>query len=49
MIAHSWECYPITRQHSRPVRIVIPRYYFWKSAKWVKRIEFSRDVLPLRA
>lgn len=45
-IAHSWEGYPITRQHGGPVRIVIPRYYFWKSAKWVKRIEFSRDDKP---
>ena len=46
MVAHSWEGYPITRQHGGPVRIVIPRYYFWKSAKWVKRIEFSRDDKP---
>lgn len=46
MIAHSWEGYPITRQHGGPVRVVIPRYYFWKSAKWVKRIEFSRDDKP---
>lgn len=46
MIAHSWEGYPITRQHGGPVRIVIPRYYFWKSPKWVKRIEFSRDDKP---
>jgi DMSO/TMAO reductase YedYZ molybdopterin-dependent catalytic subunit len=46
MIAHSWEGYAITRQHGGPVRIVIPRYYFWKSAKWVKRIEFSRDDKP---
>jgi DMSO/TMAO reductase YedYZ molybdopterin-dependent catalytic subunit len=46
MIAHTWEGYPITRQHGGPVRIVIPRYYFWKSAKWVKRIEFSRDDKP---
>jgi DMSO/TMAO reductase YedYZ molybdopterin-dependent catalytic subunit len=46
MIAHSWEGYPITRQHGGPVRIVIPRYYFWKSAKWVKRIEFSRGDKP---
>jgi DMSO/TMAO reductase YedYZ molybdopterin-dependent catalytic subunit len=45
-IAHSWEGYPITRQHGGPVRLVIPRYYFWKSAKWVKRIEFSRDDKP---
>lgn len=46
MIAHTWEGYPITRQHGGPVRVVIPRYYFWKSAKWVKRIEFSRDDKP---
>lgn len=46
MLAHTWEGYPITRQHGGPVRVVIPRYYFWKSAKWVKRIEFSRDDKP---
>lgn len=46
MVAHTWEGYPITRQHGGPVRIVIPRYYFWKSAKWVRRIEFSRDDKP---
>jgi DMSO/TMAO reductase YedYZ molybdopterin-dependent catalytic subunit len=37
---------PLTREHGGPVRIVIPRSYFWKSAKWVKRIEFARDDKP---
>jgi DMSO/TMAO reductase YedYZ molybdopterin-dependent catalytic subunit len=46
MIAHSWEGEPLTREHGGPVRIVIPRFYFWKSAKWVKRIEFCRDDKP---
>jgi len=46
MIAHSWEGEALTREHGGPVRIVIPRFYFWKSAKWVKRIEFSRDDKP---
>jgi DMSO/TMAO reductase YedYZ molybdopterin-dependent catalytic subunit len=46
MLAHSWEGYPLTRNHGGPVRVVIPRYYFWKSAKWVRRIEFSRDDKP---
>jgi len=46
MIAHSWEGEPLAREHGGPVRIVIPRFYFWKSAKWVKRIEFSRDDKP---
>lgn len=46
LVAHMWEGYPITRQHGGPVRIIIPRYYLWKSAKWVKRIEFCRDDRP---
>lgn len=46
MVAHAWEGAPLTRDHGGPVRIVIPRFYFWKSAKWVKRIEFRRDDQP---
>jgi DMSO/TMAO reductase YedYZ molybdopterin-dependent catalytic subunit len=26
--------------------VVIPRLYFWKSAKWIKRIEFSVHDKP---
>ena len=39
LLAHSWEGAPLTRQHGGPVRVVIPRLYFWKSPKWVTRIE----------
>lgn len=46
LLAHMWEGYPITRNHGGPVRVVIPRCYLWKSAKWVKRIELSRDDKP---
>jgi DMSO/TMAO reductase YedYZ molybdopterin-dependent catalytic subunit len=46
LLAHSWEGEPITRPHGGPVRVVIPQYYFWKSAKWVRRIEFSREDKP---
>jgi len=46
VIAHTWEGAPLTREHGGPVRVVIPRWYFWKSAKWVKRIEFCRDDKP---
>ncbi len=46
LLAHSWEGYPLTRNHGGPVRVVVPRYYFWKSAKWIRRIEFSRDDKP---
>ena len=40
LLAHSHDGAPITREHGGPVRVIIPRYYLWKSAKWQKRIEF---------
>jgi DMSO/TMAO reductase YedYZ molybdopterin-dependent catalytic subunit len=44
LIAHSHDGAPISRQHGGPARLVIPKFYFWKSAKWIKRIEFvGRD------
>lgn len=46
LLAHSWEGKPLERDHGGPVRIVIPDWYFWKSAKWVKRIEFVADDRP---
>ena len=39
ILAHSWQGEPLTRQHGGPLRVVIPRLYFWKSPKWVTRIE----------
>ena len=31
---------PINADHGGPVRLMIPRLYAWKSAKWLKRIDF---------
>ncbi len=39
LVAHSHEGAPLSREHGGPARLVIPRWYFWKSAKWIKRIE----------
>ncbi|MGH7120971.1 MAG: sulfite oxidase-like oxidoreductase [Acetobacteraceae bacterium] len=39
-LVHRWEGKPIAREHGGPVRVLIPRLYFWKSAKWLRRIEF---------
>lgn len=41
ILAHSWEGKPLTLDHGGPVRVVVPKRYFWKSAKWVQRIEFA--------
>jgi len=36
----------ITPEHGAPVRLVVPRLYFWKSAKWVTGIEFVEEDEP---
>ena len=46
LLAHSWNGAPLSPAHGGPVRLVIPKWYFWKSAKWIKRIEFRRDDAP---
>jgi DMSO/TMAO reductase YedYZ molybdopterin-dependent catalytic subunit len=36
----------LTPEHGWPLRLVVPKRYFWKSAKWVRGLEFlDRDVL----
>ncbi len=40
-LVHEWEGKPIPRHHGGPLRVLIPRLYLWKSAKWVRRIEFA--------
>jgi len=29
----------LTPEHGWPLRLVVPRLYFWKSAKWVRGVE----------
>jgi DMSO/TMAO reductase YedYZ molybdopterin-dependent catalytic subunit len=37
---------PLTPEHGGPVRLVVPRLYFWNSAKWVTGIEFTGKDKP---
>jgi DMSO/TMAO reductase YedYZ molybdopterin-dependent catalytic subunit len=46
LLVHQWEGRPIDRQHGGPVRMLIPRLYFWKSPKWLRRIELSITDKP---
>ena len=34
---------PLTEAHGYPLRLVVPRLYFWKSAKWVNGLEFMAE------
>ncbi len=42
ILATAWEGQPLTRDHGGPMRLVVPHLYFWKSAKWLRRI----DLMP---
>jgi len=37
---------PLAPEHGWPLRLVVPRRYFWKSAKWVRGIELTADDRP---
>lgn len=32
---------PLTAEHGSPARLVVPTLYAWKSAKWLRGVEFS--------
>lgn len=46
LLATHWEGEPLTVEHGGPLRVVVPQLYFWKSAKWVKRITFAAEDRP---
>jgi DMSO/TMAO reductase YedYZ molybdopterin-dependent catalytic subunit len=46
IFAHSFGGKPLEKDHGWPLRLVVPKKYFWKSAKWVRGIEFlAQDKL----
>lgn len=46
LLVHTWEGAPLPREHGGPVRMVTPRLYAWKGAKWITRITFLADDHP---
>jgi DMSO/TMAO reductase YedYZ molybdopterin-dependent catalytic subunit len=39
LLAYEADGEPLTAEHGWPLRLVIPKRYFWKSAKWLRGIE----------
>ena len=46
MLAYEAEGRPLTPEHGFPLRLLVPSRYFWKSAKWLRGIEFSDTDKP---
>lgn len=40
LIATSFDGKPVTREHGGPARVIVPKLYAWKGAKFVKNITF---------
>ena len=46
IVAHSVLGYPLTTAHGGPVRMIVPKRYAWKGAKWLKAIELHEFDRP---
>jgi DMSO/TMAO reductase YedYZ molybdopterin-dependent catalytic subunit len=40
MLAHRFGGEELDPEHGRPLRLLVPHLYFWKSAKWLRALEF---------
>ncbi|MBI5759761.1 MAG: sulfite oxidase-like oxidoreductase [Planctomycetales bacterium] len=46
LIADTHDGQLLVPDHGGPVRLIVPRLYAWKSAKWLKAIEFVAEDQP---
>jgi len=46
LLCHSWNGAPLSREHGGPVRLLVPKLYFWKSAKWLRHLTFMEKDQP---
>jgi DMSO/TMAO reductase YedYZ molybdopterin-dependent catalytic subunit len=43
LLVHTWEGSPLPREHGGPCRMITPKLYAWKGAKWIRKIEFLAE------
>lgn len=43
LLATHFEGAPLTVEHGGPLRVIVPKLYAWKGAKWVRRIHFMAE------
>lgn len=43
LLAYGFEGKPLEPLHGGPLRLVVPKKYAYKSAKWVRRLRFTKD------
>jgi len=46
LLADTFGAEPLELEHGWPLRLLVPKRYFWKSAKWIRGLEFvGNDIL----
>lgn len=43
LLAFKYDGKDLTPKHGWPLRLVVPEFYFWKSAKWIRGFEFMTE------
>jgi DMSO/TMAO reductase YedYZ molybdopterin-dependent catalytic subunit len=43
LLVHAWEGRPLPAEHGGPCRMITPKLYAWKGAKWIRKIEFLAE------
>lgn len=43
LLAYRYNDEELTPEHGYPLRLVVPKLYFWKSAKWVRGLELMAE------
>jgi DMSO/TMAO reductase YedYZ molybdopterin-dependent catalytic subunit len=43
LLAHTYDGKPLEHDHGAPLRLLVPKRYFWKSAKFLRRIEVMSE------
>jgi DMSO/TMAO reductase YedYZ molybdopterin-dependent catalytic subunit len=46
LLVHTVDGRPLPPEHGGPCRMITPRLYAWKGAKWIRRITLTRDDVP---
>ena len=46
LLAYHYGGQPLDPEHGYPLRTLVPKKYFWKSAKWLRGLEFRTDDKP---
>ena len=46
MLADTFGGEPLELEHGYPLRLLVPKRYFWKSAKWVRGLQFTAVDKP---